>query len=94
MAVPVREREDGPTIHPRPAGKRCGNAQTRSRGRPSVTQEELSSLFDELFEAINVTSGGAVARPSAELRNNVQWVSRFAKAKPGGDHQPRSRPYQ
>ena len=51
-----------------------------------MTQEELSSLFDELAEAINVTSGGAVARSSAELRNNVQWVSRFAKAKPWGDH--------
>ena len=51
-----------------------------------MTQEELSSLFDELAKAINVTSGGVVAWPSAELRNNVQWVSRFANAKPGGDH--------
>jgi len=66
-------------------GQRCGNACRRSRGRPGVTQEELSSLFNELAEAIDVTSGGAMARSSAELRNNVQWVSRLAKEKPGGD---------
>ena len=64
-------------------GQGCGNAFRRARGRSSVTQEELSSLLDGQTKAINVTSGGVVAWSPAELRNNVQWVSRFTKAKPG-----------
>ena len=43
-------------------GQGCGNAIKRPGGRSSVTQEELSSLFDGVAEAINVTSGGVVAR--------------------------------